>query len=731
MIGTIILNLVKKALNLLLCEIIFFLLIALQNPQTGFAASITNSWLSATPLPFQLASHIGYPYQNKLFVISGATTVTVPSNLSSNINSDGSLSPWINNLSSPSVYWAGSVVKNNYIYLIGGATNPITTFTDNVSVGIINSSGIIDTWRRVTSLPKPLASGAAVEIGNRIYFAGGFNENGQNSSIYSAVINESDGSLGSWTDVGQLPESNSGFSMVAANNYLLIIGGGTPSGISDRVYRCPISTSDGSVGSCQLISSLPVPIARSGVVKFGSTLISAGGVNTQVIDKVYYTQINDNGTLQPWQTSANSLPHPVCCGATALIGDTIYLTGGFDGNSYLNSVYFTKINSANTLSVPMFKQNAQPWKNDVYDSANLWSPADPTIGGWGCAMTSAVMVFNYYGITKLPDGQALNPRTLNSWMKNQPDGYVNGGWVNWLALSRLSKLAKQSGNNNGFKNDALEYSRAPGADKTILTNDLKNKIPGILELPGHFVVATGIKDNTFTLNDPLYNRSLLTDNYNNTFLNLGRYTPSSTDLSYLMLVSDENTSISVKDASGKTVGEEFIQQPLENENNTSIKNSKPARMYYLPKPADGKYTVTLNSSSAGIYRVTSYLYDNNGNVAIKTNHGIRGQGAETYTISFNRNDSTKSNILSQVTYASIIQDIREAKAIKLISPPYADVLISILNSAENTFGKYKKSQESKFLTIEKRFLTQKNKKIIDPEISKILLEKVDQLSKSL
>jgi hypothetical protein len=79
-----------------------------------------------------------------------------------------------------------------------------------------------------------------------------------------------------------------------------------------------------------------------------------------------------------------------------------------------------------TLNVPLFKQTDPRWRELEYDSAKKWSDA-PTIGRWGCAMSSMAMILQYHGISKLPDGKAINPETLNQWLKDQPDGYISGG----------------------------------------------------------------------------------------------------------------------------------------------------------------------------------------------------------------------------------------------------------------------------------------------------------------
>lgn len=208
------------------------------------------------------------------------------------------------------------------------------------------------------------------------------------------------------------------------------------------------------------------------------------------------------------------------------------------------------------LNVSLFKQTDGAWGGGEYDSASLWNARDPRIHSWGCAMTSAAMVFTYHGIKKLPDGSALNPGTLNAWLKSQPDGYVGAGATNWLALQRLSKQAKAINTITTF--DALQYKRS-GFDKNQLTADIKNNIPGILQVPGHFIVAKGITDDSFSINDPFYNRQTLKDGYANSFISLGRYVPSFTDLSYIMISTDSESDIKVYDRNGNELVSNFLK----------------------------------------------------------------------------------------------------------------------------------------------------------------------------
>lgn len=184
------------------------------------------------------------------------------------------------------------------------------------------------------------------------------------------------------------------------------------------------------------------------------------------------------------------------------------------------------------LQVPLLKQTNPSWKTHEYDTAHLWSPTDQSIGSWGCALTSATMVLQYYGVNKLPDGTALNPDSLNTWLKNHHgyDDGVNSGYLLPQAISQLSYLAKNINNITAF--DGLEAQIIQTSDINQVRTDLQNNQPDILGVnnDSHYVVATGASDNTLAINDPYYPRTTLADGYNNTFHDITHYSPSHTDV---------------------------------------------------------------------------------------------------------------------------------------------------------------------------------------------------------
>ncbi len=295
-------------------------------------------------------------------------------------------------------------------------------------------------------------------------------------------------------------------------------------------------------------------------------------------------------------------------------------SAGSDPSSetYFDNIVVTSINP--DLNIPSLKQTSEPWQGLTYDTANIWTSANSTINLWGCALTSVTMVLQYYGITKLVDGTVLNPGTLNSWLKSQTDGYIGNGLLNWLAISRLSKLAKVQ--NSSFLYDALEFRRISGSDSAQLTYDINNLTPDILEEPGHFVVAKGMNGNTFNINDPYYDRLTLNEGYNNSYLSIEKYIPSHTNLSYILLAIDPSMDLLIIDPQNNKTGSDGIT------NYTQISNSSyylqtgitapitgitstSKKILLLPTPVDGNYSIVIYTNNSSVQNTTFNLYEYN------------------------------------------------------------------------------------------------------------------------
>jgi hypothetical protein len=71
------------------------------------------------------------------------------------------------------------------------------------------------------------------------------------------------------------------------------------------------------------------------------------------------------------------------------------------------------------LPVPLFRQWDDQWSNDPLGGVQ----ENGTIGGEGCAVSAAAMVFKFYGIT-------TDPQQLN-WFLTAVGGYTDEGWIYW------------------------------------------------------------------------------------------------------------------------------------------------------------------------------------------------------------------------------------------------------------------------------------------------------------
>lgn len=285
---------------------------------------------------------------------------------------------------------------------------------------------------------------------------------------------------------------------------------------------------------------------------------------------------------------------------------------------------------------------SSPWGNQIYDHAILWSN-NPTINRWGCALTSADMVLQYYGFPINPDG-------LNIWLNSQTDGYLGSGLLNWLAISRYSKTHVTN------NQPSLEFLRLSNTNQN-LTNEINNNRPAILEEPNHFVVAKSLTQTSFGINDPAFSNHPTLDSYGNTFNSIFSYTPSHTNLSYIMLTIDPQSNLKVFDTNNQEItGDTFIQNPLIDDVNNSNMSGDSVKVFMFPKPTDGNYKAEVTGN--GIYELDSYIYDVNGNVNLTKSKGLADpSNADKFTITIGEVNTTNQNL----TIDSIIKDWDNAK----------------------------------------------------------------------
>lgn len=236
-------------------------------------------------------------------------------------------------------------------------------------------------------------------------------------------------------------------------------------------------------------------------------------------------------------TTSVAPPWPFLPGLAASVGHGVNTS-----ESYFT--FFTIWDDAEKLEIIPWKQSDVSWAAEEYDTASDWSREPPTLERWGCALTVAAITLEHYGITTLPNQTPLTPARLNAWLISQPDGYVGPGLVSWRALTRLAKWHADT-----FGTPALELKVVHPAEEDKLTwlrEQLENRRAVILEVPGHFVVATAHSDDQISIHDPLFQHTTLSD-YSNTYLSARLFEPSYTDLQGAIILVPPWATLRVRD----------------------------------------------------------------------------------------------------------------------------------------------------------------------------------------
>lgn len=281
------------------------------------------------------------------------------------------------------------------------------------------------------------------------------------------------------------------------------------------------------------------------------------------------------------------------------------------------------------LAVTQLKQHDPRWGQLEYDSATSWNPTNPSIGRWGCLLTSVVMVMEYHGIDHFPDGSTIDPSTLNDWLQTQADGYIGNGLVNWHAITRLTQEISQA-----HTTPKLEYTRHTGDDQVTAIATIQNQQPPILEIPGHFLVADGV-DNSgdITIADPAYTYQTFSQ-HSQALQSTRLLTPSHTDLSYFLITHPANTEITIKDIDGTIIPHQTTIEKIDGfesaQENTEIYTTTVA------KPNSGKYLITYNQTGFSETPITLYTYSERADVTIATLLEALNQGHGVWQIDFDK-----------------------------------------------------------------------------------------------
>src|SRR5438445_13251948 len=134
------------------------------------------------------------------------------------------------------------------------------------------------------------------------------------------------------------------------------------------------------------------------------------------------------------------------------------------------------------LAVPSFRQSDEKGRDDPLGGVE----ANGTLGGEGCAVAAAAMVFKFYGVE-------IDPQQLN-WFLTSVDGYTENGWIYWDRAA-------------WFAPDRVRHAYEDLASYQLIDSNLARGNPVIVRvgLPDgvtHFVVIAGKAGFDYLVRDP-------------------------------------------------------------------------------------------------------------------------------------------------------------------------------------------------------------------------------------
>lgn len=485
-------------------------------------------WALTTAFPTARSGHRAEVYNDTLYVMGGFTAKNfgAPTNAVNyaRVNADGTIATWGSTQSFTNARGGfGSAVYNGKIYAFGGISGT-TVFTD-VQYAYINTDGTLTAWVATSSYNGAGRRdfGYAV-VNGHLYLYGGcfdnFSCNAHTANAQYAVIH-ADGTLSPWSDTSLLPQSKFRFGGVAYNGYVYALGGclSEPNGgvsCNSETTNSDYTKVDLPGGTTPLASTTSLSSARAyaATIAHNGYIYSVGGCTATncgtVTNQVIYAAVNSNGTIGAWNTTT-VLPAGLYGAGISAYNQRIYVTGGHNGTSTVNTVYASGIISA-TGSIPSWSASASTFttgrvfhgsashKNYIYvvggrSGASTYlndiqfapiSNVDGTVGAWTAttstftnsreAMGAVAYYGNLYviggnnGATHYNDVQrAKIDNTGNITTAFASDAAFTNPRRNLRAFGHNGYLYISGGNNGGTMYGDTQYAKLTGTTGTILS----------------------------------------------------------------------------------------------------------------------------------------------------------------------------------------------------------------------------------------------------------------------
>jgi hypothetical protein len=343
-----------------------------------------------------------------------------------------------------------------------------------------------------------------------------------------------------------------------------------------------------------------------------------------------------------------------------------------------------------TTNVTRESQADPRWATNLYDHSSI-----VTIGEKGCALTSLSMALNNAGIS-------TDPGSLNTLMI--ADGAYDSLSVAW-------EKATSDASNGAIQFHSKRINSASdllGAKQYLDTTICQQHHPVIVGVnldatgsPGHFVLVTGKKNNDYTIADPLFAKTTLSQ-YNNEFETRGFVSDPPGDLSQVEVAIGDVAEILVTDPLGRETGfDSNLQQIVEQiptssyfkdslqDDLTGAPATETDHLTEIFQPTQGTYQIAAKGLKFGTYTLSVSIFSQDGSpqpaILIP---GIAGPGSNsTSSVQLTSNPGSNSTVTVTATFSSTLEDIANSLQLGLIdNDGVADSLSQKIKDAQGATG---------------------------------------------
>jgi len=302
-----------------------------------------------------------------LYLVGGTTASGASADvLATNVSADGNLAAWAAGPALPEPRNGAALATLSGVpYVIGGldaSGKPTTT----VFAGVLKD-GALTGWAKLDgstsgapnlTLPAPLSDAAAVAASNGLYVFGGRTADDLSQTVWHSKLSTTTPPLlGSWQEVTALPlpEARTSATATLVGNFVYLVGGEGPNGISGTVFRLQLRNGDPAIDftTNQLIGwatprtgrpgNLPAPRAHATSFTANGALYTVGGVDaSNAPQATNFWSVPDPtvGDIPNWQElKAADLPQPRAYSAVAPVGSVAFLIGGVGASGPVDTTF--------------------------------------------------------------------------------------------------------------------------------------------------------------------------------------------------------------------------------------------------------------------------------------------------------------------------------------------------------------------------------------------------------